>query len=69
MLSAVGFIQSRMHFCVYFGLAEIFNFDALGKKSKIDNDEFIRKDKKRARSIIYYSILIGIAVGLLAALI
>jgi hypothetical protein len=68
MLSAVGFIQSRMHFCVYFGLAEIFNFDKVGKTSKVGTEEFVRKDKKKARLIIYYSVLIGIAVGLLAVL-
>jgi hypothetical protein len=69
MLSAVGFIQSRMHFCVYFGLSEIFNFDNVGKFSKVGTEEYVRKDKKEARLIIYYSVLIGIAVGLLAALV
>ncbi|MFZ2322404.1 MAG: hypothetical protein WAV89_01780 [Ignavibacteriaceae bacterium] len=69
VISAVGFIQARMHFCAYYGLAEIFNFDSLGKSSKVENNESVKKDKKRARSIIYSAILIGIVVGLLATVI
>ena len=69
VISAIGFLQSRMRFCVYYGLAEMFNFDSLGKSSKVENDEFIRKDKKRARLIIYSSVLIGIVVGLIAVVI
>ncbi len=69
VISAIGFLQAQMHFCAYFGLAEIFNFDKLGKSDKVENDEFVRKDKKRARSIIYISVLIGIVVGLLSVII
>jgi hypothetical protein len=66
VISAVGFLQARMRFCVYYGLAEMFNFDSPGKSSKVENDEFVNKDKKRARQIIYYAVLIGIAAGLIA---
>jgi hypothetical protein len=69
IISASGFIQARMHFCAYYGLAEMFNFDSLGKSSKVKDDEFIRKDKMRARSIIYFSVLIGIVVGLITVVI
>ena len=65
-ISVIGFLQARMRFCVYYGLAEMFNFDSLGKSSKVENDEFVRKDKKRARLIIYSSVLIAIVVGLIA---
>ena len=58
-----------MRFCAYYGLAEMFNFDSLEKSNKVDNNEFVRKDKKRARQIIYYSVLIGIVVGLLAVIV
>ena len=58
VISAIGFLQARMRFCVYYGLAEMFNFDSLGKSGKVENDEFVRKDKKRARLIIYSSILV-----------
>jgi len=68
-MSAIGFLQTRMRFCVYYGLAEMFNFDSLGKSSKVENDDFIRKDKKRARLIIYSSVLIGIVIGLIAGVI
>ena len=69
VISAIGFLQARLRFCVYYGLAEIFNFDSLGKSSKVENDEFVKKDKKRARLIIYSSVLIGVVVGLIAVLI
>lgn len=69
VISAIGFLQARMRFCVYYGLAEMFNFDSLGKSSKVENDEFVKKDKKRARLIIYSSVLIGVVVGLIAVLI
>jgi hypothetical protein len=69
VISASGLLQARMHFCVYYRLAEMFNFDSLGKSSKVENDEFVRKDKRRARQIIYYSILIGIVIGLIAVVI
>ena len=68
-VSAIGLLQARMRFCVYYGLAEIFNFDSLGISSKVENNEFVKKDKKRARQIIYYSILIGIVIGLIAVVI
>ncbi|OGU80592.1 MAG: hypothetical protein A2499_03765 [Stygiobacter sp. RIFOXYC12_FULL_38_8] len=69
VISAIGFLQARMRFCAYYGLAEMFNYDSLGKSNKVNNNEFVRKDKKRARQIIYYSVLIGIGVGLIAAII
>ena len=65
-ISSVGFLQARMRFCVYYGMAAIFNFDRIGKTHIVENDEYIRKDKKRARQIIYFSILIGLAIGILA---
>lgn len=69
VISAIGLLQARMRFCVYYGFAEMFNFDSLGKSNEVKNDEFVRKDKKRARSIIYSAVLIGIVVGLLAAVV
>ena len=33
-VSASGFLQSRMHFCVGFGLAEMFNFGNVGKNQQ-----------------------------------
>jgi hypothetical protein len=68
VISAAGFLQARMHFCFYYGLTEMFNFDSIGKTTKVENDEFVKKDKKRARQIIYYALSTGIAVGLIAAM-
>ncbi len=68
-ISASGFLQSRMHFCVGFGSSQMFNFGTVGNFTKVENEEFIKKDRKKARSILYYSVLIGGVVGLLATLI
>lgn len=46
-VSAISLLQAHMRFCVYFGLAEIFNFDSLGISSKVENNECVKKDKKR----------------------
>jgi hypothetical protein len=69
LISAIGFLQARMRFCVYDGFAEMFNFDSLGKSGKVENQDFVNKDKKRARLIIYASVLIGLIFGLIAVII
>ena len=33
VISAIGFLQARMRFCAYYGLAEMFNFDSLEKSN------------------------------------
>jgi hypothetical protein len=68
VISASGFLQSRMHFCAGFGLKKMFNFGSLGNFTKVEDEEYIKKDKKKARSILYYAALIGLVAGLLAIL-
>jgi hypothetical protein len=68
-MSASGFLQSVMHFCVHFGFSRIFNFESLGKYTKVEDKEFIQKDKKKAILILFYSVLIGIVAGLLAVIV
>lgn len=48
MISATGFLQSYMHFCAYFGLANLFNFDDVGKTDTITQAEFHAKDRRKA---------------------
>src|SRR3989338_1590612 len=66
MMSATGFLQAYMHFCAYFGFASLFNFGDVGKTDSVQQAEFRVKDRKKAWQIIIYSVLIGLAVAIIA---
>ena len=66
MMSAVGFLQAYMHFCVYFGFASLFNFSNVGKTDTVQQAEFRAKDRRKAWQIIIYAILIGLVVTFIA---
>ena len=68
MMSATGFLQAYMHFCVYFGFASLFNFGDVGKTDSVQQAEFRVKDRKKAWQIVIYSVLVGAAVAFLAYL-
>ena len=66
-LAASGFLQAYMHFCAGFGSRGLFNFgDKVGMTETVTQAEFRAKDQKKARQILGLSILIGVAVTLLA---
>ena len=66
-MSATGFLQGHLHFCAGFGMRGLLNFGPeVGKTETVQQQEFRAKDKRRAQQIFTYSILIGIAVALLA---
>lgn len=72
MMSAIGFLQAYMHFCAYFGFAALFNFDdagIFGKTGTVQQAEFRVQDRRKAWQIVIYSVLIGIAVAILAYMI
>ncbi len=69
MMSAMGFLQAYMHFCAYFGFASLFNFGDVGTTDSIQQAEFRAKDKKKAWQIVTYSVLIGLAVAIIAFLV
>lgn len=67
MMTAVGFLQARMHFCAYFGMRGVFNFsDEIGKIETVEEEDFRAVDKKRAQRIIIYSVIIGILAAIVA---
>ena len=68
MMSAVGFFQAYTHFCVYFGLAALFNFGDLGKTDSVQQAEFRALDRKKAWKIIISAILAGGVVALVGFL-
>jgi hypothetical protein len=66
-LAASGFLQASMHFCAGFGSRGLFNFgDKVGMTETVIQKEFRAKDQKKARQILGLSILIGVAVAVLA---
>jgi hypothetical protein len=52
MISSVGFVQSRSKFCLAYGLAGTFNFERLGKISRVASVEDRRADRKTAITIL-----------------
>jgi hypothetical protein len=64
-MGATGFLQAAMHFCAGFGMKGVFNFGSqLGKTDSVEQADFRAKDRRKARLIGLYSILIGIAVAI-----
>jgi len=62
MIFSVGFVQSRSKFCLAYGFAGTFNFERLGKISRVASVEDRRADRKTA-------IIILLKAAALAALI
>lgn len=65
LMSATGFLQAYMHFCVYFGFANLFNFGEVGKTDTVAQAEYRAKDRRKAWQILSYSMLIGLVVALM----
>lgn len=64
MLGATGFLQAAFHFCAAFGMRGVFNFKSeVGKTDTVEQAEFRRKDRQKARMIGLYSALISAAVA------
>ena len=59
MIFSVGFIQSRSKFCLAYGLAGTFNFDRLGKISKVGSAADRMADRKTAVLILIKSVALA----------
>jgi hypothetical protein len=68
MMTALGLLQARARFCVYFGYKQIFNFGRPGgtPEGSVSESAWIQADKKKARIIVYQSIIIGLITALAA---
>ncbi len=67
MITAIGFLQARMHFCAYFGMHGVFNFSPdLGKTDTVEQAEFRAMDRRKAWQIIAYSAIIGAVVTIIS---
>ncbi|MBT3396643.1 MAG: hypothetical protein HOB82_05830 [Alphaproteobacteria bacterium] len=61
--AAVGFVQARFHFCVNFGLRQVFNFDGLGSTTRVEDADEIRRDRRRSLELIAVSAVLAFAVA------
>ena len=55
LVFSIGFLQSRSKFCLAYGLAGTFNFERLGKISKVQSAEDRKADRKTAIAILLKS--------------
>lgn len=64
--SAAGFLQDLLHFCAGFGMRGLYNVaNNAGITNNVTSEEFRRKDRNKAQTIIILSLAIGIvAAGL-----
>ena len=55
LVFSIGFVQSRSKFCLAYGLAGTFNFERLGKISRVQSSEDRKADRKTAIIILLKS--------------
>jgi hypothetical protein len=55
LVFSIGFVQSRSKFCLAYGLAGTFNFDRLGKISRVQSTQDRKADRKTAIVILLKS--------------
>jgi hypothetical protein len=67
MMSATGFLQAALHFCAGFGIRGVFNFGSeVGRTETVEQAEFRLKDRRKARLIGSYSVLVGASAAIAA---
>lgn len=67
MMSATGFIQAQMQFCVYFGTHGYYNFGPnVGKTENVKEQKYRKLDRKKSVQLMVYSAFIGPLAALLA---
>jgi len=59
LVFSIGFVQSRSKFCLAYGLAGTFNFERLGKISRVQSTEDRKADRKTAIIILLKSAAIA----------
>ena len=65
LVMSVGWVQSRKRFCFAYGLAGTFNFGALGKISRVSDQQARSADRVMALKIIAQSASYALVVTLL----
>ena len=66
LLASISFLQDQMHFCAAFGLKGVYNFGKkILKPARIEELEYIKKDREKALKIIIYSLIISFTITFL----
>jgi hypothetical protein len=63
-LSAIGFLQARLKFCVNFGMRGVYNFDDPGKTFTVEQQEDLKKDRAKSMRMITIGIMIGVLIAI-----
>ena len=67
--TAITYLQAILRFCVAFGMAGVFNFGRVGRVSSVVDAAARRADRRRVLRMVAAGCAIGLAVGILAALV
>jgi hypothetical protein len=67
--AASGYLQAWLKFCAGFGSRGIFNFGPVGDTQQVVDEDARARDRARANRIGLASLAIGVAVGIVAAVI
>jgi len=67
--AASGYLQAWLKFCAGFGSRGIFNFGPVGDTQQVVDEDARARDRARANLIGLASLAIGVAVGVVAAVI
>jgi hypothetical protein len=62
LVFSIGFVQSRSKFCLAYGLAGTFNFERLGKITKVQSVEDRKADRKTAIAILLKSAALAVLI-------
>jgi pilus assembly protein TadC len=63
--TALGFLQYKNHFCVYFGILAVFNFETITTLTHVKDLTDVQKDKRRALKLILYAFAFGLVYSVL----
>ena len=66
--TAVAYLEAALKFCVAFGSRGVFNFGPLGVLATVTDTSARARDRRRALEITLSGLVIGLAVGAIAAL-
>lgn len=65
-LAATGFLQAKLHFCVRFGMAGLFNMSETALKHEtIDQSKYRKKDQRKALIIISSATIITLVITII----
>ena len=64
-IAAIGYLQAKTHFCVFYGLAGKYNFDEAGNAKTITDSTHRSRDFRQGFKLAIISLMIGLAVGII----